>query len=561
MNIYIFLYKCARSIHYSWYNVVLVALAGIVSGVCNAILLIIIGSLLSRPNQSSLGLLLGFIALCLLLPASGFVSTVMSNRLAASISLDLRLQFCRRILSIPLRALEEVGHHRIQATLNQDIPTIVRALQLIPSLGMQLAIVIGCMVYMALLSWTLFLGVLCMVVFGIISYQIPTRMAVRYYDRARKQWDTLFRHFDTLSKGAKELKLHRRRREAFLYNELQASAEAIRLSEQQGVNLGAGATSWGSILSFLTIGLILFVAPYLNVFDLRLLIGYTLVILYMLGPLNAILNMVPIVGRAKAAMLKVDELGISLASYPRELDSKVELDSDLFLDSLELSGVTHIYRDESEDRDFTLGPIDLSFRRGELVFITGGNGSGKTTLAKLLTGLYVQESGEIRLNGQLICDENRDFYRQHFSVVFTDFHLFQKLLGLPPTELDRKAREYLLRLQLDHKVEIKDGILSTIDLSQGQRKRLALMTAYLEDRSIYVFDEWAADQDPVFSKIFYLKLLPEMKAMGKTVFVISHDDRYYHIADRIIKLEHGKIESDQLIRPCALPSSKMPVAL
>jgi putative ATP-binding cassette transporter len=177
----------------------------------------------------------------------------------------------------------------------------------------------------------------------------------------------------------------------------------------------------------------------------------------------------------------------------------------------------------------------------------GGNGSGKTTLAKLLIGLYSPEEGEIRFGGKSITDENRDEYRQSFSVVFTDFFLFDSLLGLDNINIDGDARYYLEKLQLDQTVRVSDGVLSTINVSQGQRKRLALLTAYLEDRAIYLFDEWAADQDPVFKEIFYLQLLPELKARGKTVIVISHDDRYYHVADRIIKLDYGRIEYDKKV--------------
>ena len=108
-------------------------------------------------------------------------------------------------------------------------------------------------------------------------------------------------------------------------------------------------------------------------------------------------------------------------------------------------------------------------------------------------------------------------------------------------DLDKRAGEYLHQLELDHVVTVKDGVFSTVKLSRGQRKRLALLTAYLEDRPIYVFDEWAADQDPVFRRIFYLRLLPELKARGKTVVAITHDDRYFGDADRIVKLEEGKV--------------------
>src|SRR5262249_38718163 len=169
--------------------------------------------------------------------------------------------------------------------------------------------------------------------------------------------------------------------------------------------------------------------------------------------------------------------------------------------TLELAGVTHQYHNEREGRGFTLGPIDLALRPGELVYVIGGNGSGKTTLAKLLIGLYVPEAGAVRLDKEPITAANRESYRQMFSVVFNAFYLFESLLGLVAPDLDQQARDYLARLQLERDVEIRDGKLSTTDLSKGQRKRLALLTAYLEDRPIYVFDEWAADQDPVFKAI------------------------------------------------------------
>jgi len=208
---------------------------------------------------------------------------------------------------------------------------------------------------------------------------------------------------------------------------------------------------------------------------------------------------------------------------------------------LELAGVTFTFRREAGEADFVLGPLDLELLPGELVFLIGGNGSGKTSFAKLLLGLYEPEAGEIRLDGERIDRAGRDRYRQSFSAVFFDFHLFDEL---PGGGLDEEARRHLRELQLDGKVEIADGRLSTTALSQGQRKRLALLSAYLEDRPIYLFDEWAADQDPYFKEVFYRRLLPRLKAQGKTVLVISHDDRYFDVADRVVRLSEGRIVFD-----------------
>ncbi len=242
------------------------------------------------------------------------------------------------------------------------------------------------------------------------------------------------------------------------------------------------------------------------------------------------------------ALQKIESLGLTLnqKSEPNSASTAIVAD----WQQLILQDVTHTYR--TEDSQFTLGPIDLEFQPGEVVFIVGGNGSGKSTLAKLITGLYIPETGKILLDGQIIENDNRVWYRQHFSVIFSDFYLFDRLLGVTHNYL--QAQTYLKRLQLEHKVKIVDGKLSTTALSQGQRKRLALLTAYLEDRPIYLFDEWAADQDPTFKEVFYRELLPELRDRGKCVLVISHDDHYFHLGDRIIKLDYGQIEYDKRVK-------------
>ncbi|MEN9207898.1 MAG: ATP-binding cassette domain-containing protein, partial [Gloeomargarita sp. GMQP_bins_14] len=187
-----------------------------------------------------------------------------------------------------------------------------------------------------------------------------------------------------------------------------------------------------------------------------------------------------------------------------------------------------------------------TFYPGEIVMIMGGNGSGKSTLAKLITGLYTPQSGQIIFDGVPVDAHNRYWYRQHFAVVFSDFYLFDSLLGIndDPT----LAQQLLQKLQLDHKVRIENGRFSTIALSQGQRKRLALLVAYLEDRPIYLFDEWAADQDPRFKDFFYREFLPQLRTEGKTVLVISHDERYFACADRLIKLDYGQVEYDKSLK-------------
>jgi putative ATP-binding cassette transporter len=275
-----------------------------------------------------------------------------------------------------------------------------------------------------------------------------------------------------------------------------------------------------------------------------------------MSPLEQIIGWLPFLGWTLNAVSQIERLGLALEERTEGKQAEPERtiaagDSPLvppdtkdLLDDwqdIELAGATHAYRREGQPHGFVLGPINATIRRGQVVFIIGGNGSGKTTLAKLITGLYLPESGQVRLDGRPIDDTNREAYRQLFSVVFDDAVIFESLWGLKAANVDERAQEYLRQLELDHVVTVSDGVFSTIRLSRGQRKRLALVTAYLEDRSIYMFDEWAADQDPTFRRIFYQRLLPELKRRGKTVVAVTHDDRYFEAADQLIKLEEGKV--------------------
>ena len=545
MKLILFLLRCSRDIKYSRISIGVIIAAGFVAGAVNASLLALINSLLTDPEGARAGLLWSFILFCLIMLASRVVSGVLLNSLSQAAMFSLCMKLSRKILNAPLRQLEELGAARLLASLTGDVPIIANTLTVIPILCMQIAILSGCLIYLAWLSWKVLLLVLGFMLLGVVSYQLPMLTALRYLGLAREDRDVMFERFRALTEGIKELKLHRPRRLAFLSENLQTSAASFRRHNVLGNNIFTVVSSWGHLLIFVLIGLLFFALPALKPVDARILTGYTIIILYMMTPLEIVLNMLPDLGRANVSAQKIDALGLMLGADSPEAEFAAQPGPEPSWGCLELIGVTHAYYREREGGSFKLGPIYLCLHPGELIFVTGGNGSGKTTLAKLLVGLYSPEAGEIRLKGNPITDETREFYRQHFSVVFSDFYLFESLLGLSEPESDSVARDYLAQLQLDKKVEINAGVLLTIDLSQGQRKRLALLTAYLEDRSIYVFDEWAADQEPLFKDIFYFELLPKLKARGKLVIVISHDDRYYHVGDRVIRLDYGKVDYDR----------------
>jgi putative ATP-binding cassette transporter len=548
-----FLLRNSRSIPRSRITMVLIMVTGIISGLSVTALVMLINYALSNIGSLPSKFTWAFVLLCIVTPLARFASQVLLVRLTAQSIFVLRMQLCRRILSAPLRQLEELGTARLLATLTQDIPSVIAALTALPFLCVDIAVVIGCLVYLGWLSTSLLFGVLGFIVIGIGTYQLLLFKAIRYFHLARDEADTIFDHYRALLNGTKELKLHRRRRNNFNTN-LETTSSNLQNYNVSGSTLTSAAASWSEILFFIFIGGLLFVVSRFAYFDVHILTAYIFTTLFMRTPLSQIMNTIPSYGMAKVAVNKIETLGLSLDAQSSEEESTNKPNPQLIWKTLELSGITHAYKHEGEDKDFMLGPIDLVLHSGEIVFLVGGNGSGKTTLAKILTGLYVPDSGEIFLDGKPVTSENRDDYRQEFSVVFSDFYVFETLLGFDEPDTDMKARGYLAKLQLNHKVKVESGVLSTVDLSQGQRKRLALLTAYLEDRPIYLFDEWAADQDPMFKEVFYHNLLPDLKARGKTVFVISHDDRYYHVADRIIKLDYGKLALENYSAP-ALTSS------
>lgn len=527
------LLKLARNARWTLF----VALAtSLVSGFGNAGLVALINQALAAPIGRLANLGGQFALLGVIVLATRTVSQTLFMSLGQRAKADLRMQTIHRLGDASFRHLERQGAGRSMAVLTQDLDAIVMLFVRMPALAMQSAVIAGCLAYLSVLSWQILLVAIVTIGIGAAGFRVANGRALFHLRASRKREDDLVRHFRALFDGAKELKLHRPRRAAFIGDTLSTNVEAVRVQRTRGYVLYAAAASWGSFILFAFIGITLFVVARLYPVDTHVMSGYAIVFLYMIMPIESLLSAIPSIGTARVALERIEEVNAELP-----IESGLDAPPQRGFNSIALDGVTHRYFREKENDVFTLGPIDLTFKPGELVYLIGGNGSGKTTLAKMIVGLYAPESGRIVIDGAPVGEANRDSYRQLFSVVFSDFFLFDSLLGLRIDGLDRTAQELLVNLQLDHKVSIKDGVFSTLELSQGQRKRLALLVAYLEDRPFYLFDEWAADQDPLFKDVFYRKLLPELKAKGKAVVVITHDDRYFHLADRYIKLEYGNL--------------------
>lgn len=525
--------------------IILTVVTALLSGACNAGLIAAVNEALNRSGTVGGWLIAAFVALGLGRLVSSYFAQVISVRFSQGTIAQLRRDLVQAILRAPLRQVEELGAPRLLVALTDDVYHVTQALLAIPILAVNVALLLGGAVYLAWLSLPMLLGLLGLAVVGAVGHRLLVRGAYQSLYAARDNEDQLFGHFRALTEGIKELKLHRHRRGVFFSRDIHETTEAYQRHNIAAENRFALAQHWSQLLFYVLIGLVLFLLPSLATVRPDALTGYVITALYLMGPLAGVLSSFSLFGRSNVALAKIEGLGISLATRAPETNGAMPPEAELSFQRLELTKVTHSYHNEKDDSHFMVGPVNLTFRPGEIVFLVGGNGCGKSTLAKIIAGLYPPEGGEIRVDGRLVTEANRDDYRQLFSAVFSDFYLFSNFMGLSGANVDEQAQLYLRQLHLDRKVKIEGQKLSTTSLSQGQRKRLALLTAYLENRPFYLFDEWASDQDPEFKNIFYRQLLPELKARGKAVLVITHDDSYFSSADRIIKLDYGQVVREQ----------------
>ncbi|WP_205876074.1 ATP-binding cassette domain-containing protein [Mycobacterium camsae] len=554
-------------------RILAVFVTGLVSGVANTYLLTLLNSVLA-PQTHSGATLQRFAVTGLVALIGAVLSQILLIRLTQEAIYQLREGLSARVVSAPLEDLERMGLHRLIATLTEDVRSLSQAVTAIPNMCIDVTTIVGSLAFLAAVSGPLFAVTIAGTLISIASAETVLRRVRHLYHEARENEDALLRSFSGLTLGIKELKLHGSRRRDFMARHLLGSARTLRTQNVRAGSWLSAAQGFGQFFQLATMGLILFVVAAALALPRDAMVSYLLVTMFLSRPMQSLMKQIPELLRGDVALAKIRTLNLSIeAAHDREQAPCIERPPAGYA-RLDLSNLSYAYQSElapsvplgpgappprGKRRDhqagpppppgpplaagpgFRLGPVDLTFEPGQITFVVGGNGSGKSTLAKLITGLYAPHSGALVLNGEKIDQDNVEWFRQHCAAVFTDFHLFDDCLGFDRPGIDDEVRYYLHQLQIAHKVTVRDGRLSTVALSQGQRKRLALLTALLEDRPIYLFDEWAADQEPRFREVFYTQLLPGLKKRGKTVIVITHDDRYFHCADRLVKLDFGQI--------------------
>ncbi|MEY2932670.1 MAG: hypothetical protein RL033_3419 [Pseudomonadota bacterium] len=461
-----------------------------------------------------------------------------TSKVVESIIRKVRLRVTDRLRHAELPGFEQLGRTPIYTVLAQETQTMSEAARLLIGALASAILVVSAFLYIATLSLLALGAMAAFVVVGIGLYRRDSIKLERELSVAVAEEHRFFGALDHLLGGFAELKIHPRKSDD-LYNDdicrVALSSERMKLAAARKLNW---MMVFGHAFFYSLIGLVIFVLPGLSTSDDFPVEKLVTVILFIIGPLSEVGTVLPQITRANLATQTVRELEQRLATL--EVSATPPATSEEPFQGLRCDGLTFAYPN-TMGRPFQVGPLDLEVTRGEVIFLVGGNGAGKSTLLKLLAGLYRPTHGDLRLNGEVVASSGLPAYRSHFSIILQDFHLFHRLLGHDRVDLDR-ADQILKMLRMEKVATVlPNGHFSSLNLSTGQKKRLALLVAELDDREVYIFDEWAADQDPQFRRYFYDHFLPHLIGRGKTVIAATHDDHFFHLATRVLKMEDGKL--------------------
>ncbi|MDR7123081.1 cyclic peptide export ABC transporter [Rheinheimera soli] len=481
-----------------------------------------------------------FFVLCVVILIFKSGSEIILNRLALNIRHNLRTELYDRVQRSSISSLEHVGPSRLIQALTTDVSAVVAGAGTFPQIITAVVTSLGVLSFLAYLDLNIFWFVIKVIVFGVVAYQIPIIIGTRYFSKAREHQDHLQEAVKGLIGGAKELKLSEGKKRAYNEQILQKEEMIVKDLEKTGSSIYTLTGNFGNLLCFFAIGGIGFIFINYHAISLPEIFASIMILLYVSGPIIMIMNFVPQLAMTQISLRKIDLLFYELP--PEAVSEYINPVSSW--QTVTLKDVYYNYPlQPNQSKSFVIGPVNIKINRGEITYITGGNGSGKSTLAKLLTLHYEASEGDIYFDGVKVVKERLNDYRQELSCIYSDYYLFDRLLDEKSlTEgYKEKINYYLKSFSMDKKVQLKDGRFTTLKLSDGQRRRLALIVTIIEDKPLILFDEWAADQDPMFKDIFYREILPSLKKKNKAIVVISHDDRYFDLADQMIIMESGKV--------------------
>jgi putative ATP-binding cassette transporter len=518
---------------------------GIIAGVSNTALISIINETIKvgiNNQVPSLHLLLGYITAMSVFFAMQYFYQALLIRSSEILIIQSRTSLIEKIRKSSLRSYEKIGGTELFVLVAHNTNTIGEIASMTSSVIIALIVIFGSLLYLMFLSFQGFIITVCIIATSLLIAFSNQKTNIKRIKRLIDLENVFLRYLRNMLDGIKEVKMDSKVNEDIYHIHVRPSMEEVSREKTSNNVFQARFSLLGQLIFFLTMGVILYLFPLLKVTITANPSQFVITLLYILGPVQMLIPLIPRFSQIKATMERIESV--------RELLETEEVKNALVPTPSTVNGhfsricirnLTYTYNAKSDNSEFTLGPINFDIRAGDLIFIHGENGSGKSTLIKVLTGLYPVDKEMITLDDKTIDAQNIQQYRDRFGVIFTDNHLFEYMYGSDKVET-ATVDQLIDRTGLNKKVRFHENRFDTIDLSEGQKKRIALISMLLKDKSIYIFDEWAANQDPEFRDFFYKILIPELSNQHKTIIIITHDDRYLHLAKRIFRMEDGLIK-------------------
>jgi cyclic peptide transporter len=515
---------------------------GIFAGVLNTALIFLLTVAAGKTTHGSADLWdLAKVAVCLwgFWASKGFLMHRITL-IVEGVVRTVRLRLIDKVRRSDLLAIESIGRASLFNLVSTHANTISRASTAIISAATSLVLVTCAFLIILWLSGAAFLITVATLAFIFGTFWFNQKRIAAAMAEVTVTDNRFVDGFGELLDGFKELKMNSDKNRDFIEEHLKPltlTAEEARIHTGLNVNR---SVLLATVSLFVLLAAVVFLVPTVAPDQSAKVLAVVTLIIFINGPLGEIVFAYPTLNQALESIKEIEriERRLDAPDQPGVVESTTEGDPGLRFTEIDCRRIAFSYRDEHGQTAFSLEPFDFRMSPGELIFITGGNGSGKSTFLKVLAGLYAPAAGEIFINGVAVRPQNRQAYRDLFSPIFSDFHLFDRVYGLK--DFDRGRLDQLLQMtELSRKTTVEDHRITNIDLSSGQRKRLALVLALLEDHPIFLLDEWAAEQDPPFRRKFYREILPELKRQGKTVVAASHDDDHYEVADRVLKMQFG----------------------
>jgi cyclic peptide transporter len=516
----------------------------VIAGLSNAMVLAVINSAADPAAQAN-----GMTRLAIMFVTVLIVYSISQRYLMFEASKEIeriihrvRSRLTAAVRDSELAEIERIGRTRIYNAISKEIQALAQNTNTLVAVSQMSLLVVFATLYLLALSPTAFLIALVFMSIAVAIYLRRLRVVNKAIQDSLGAEYGLHELLEGILEGFKEVKLNALRSEQISDDLLEASLDAAesRVTAQSELTRNYVFTQ---NVFFLLLATMVFLVPLLTDIGSQTIVKLTTAILFVTSAIAGVVSSVPIFINANASAGNIMTLQRAIGAPPRLLSEtgRVAVAPPSFR-RITVNDVSFSYGDAGE-AGFHVGPFNITFDAGETVFISGGNGSGKSTFMRLLTSLYWPREGYLAIDGQPVTHDNVEAYRALFTAVFSEYHLFKRLYGVAPEAL-AEVPQLLELFEIDDKIALIDGAFSTVNLSAGQRKRLALIVALLERRPICVLDEWAADQDPLFRRKFYEELLPMFKARGMTIIAFSHDDRYFHVAERRLHMEEGRIVSD-----------------